>query len=90
MRTKATHYEERWTAEQLSDAHPFPLDMLRYDNCVPATEPDAREMQRSCERETARGTRINLRRFVQPGGGAPQHGRWASFGWRLTATPREY
>jgi len=87
---KQTHHEEQWIAEQISDAHPFPLDMLRYDNCVPATEVDANEMARSVERYTPKGTRIALRRFVRHGGSEPQFGRWESFGWTITSAPRSY
>jgi hypothetical protein len=50
----------------------FPYDMLRYDNCVPATETDSGKMGRRDLRQ------VTLRRFCSTK--TPASPRWASFG----------
>lgn len=58
----------------------FPMDMLRYDACYPASEADAGVLQRVTtgrSREEATVALVSLR--------APTQERWASFGWRVTA-----
>lgn len=60
----------------------FPIDMLRYDSCVPATGADASIV---CGHATAL-TRVTLRRFYQPDGERmPTSERWASFGWLVVS-----
>lgn len=55
----------------------FPIDMLRYDNCVPASENDSYEIQnKTAHRE------IRLRRFQIVKNDLAK-ARWASFGWFL-------
>jgi hypothetical protein len=56
----------------------FPLDMLRYDQCVPAT-PDDTLAVASAE---PGARRVRLLRFA-PDGVRPSSARWASFGWRV-------
>jgi hypothetical protein len=51
----------------------FPVDMLRYDNCV-AVQPTLMEGR---EERTLR-----LRRFSKDGSKATE-GRWSSFGWHV-------
>mgnify|MGYP001613391845 CR=1 FL=1 len=64
---------------------PFPIDMLRYDDCTPATEVNARHIQRSYEREAWKeATQIELHRFSFDGRKATT-ARWASFGWKVIA-----
>ncbi len=56
----------------------FPIDMLRYDSCVPATESDSYRIAGPEDEER----RIRLRTFsenVRDNG--PTLGRWQSFGW---------
>jgi len=55
----------------------FPIDMLRYDRCVPATESDANGI---ASRE-AYGRCIGLIRFSSARRSAPNIARWKSFGW---------
>lgn len=56
----------------------FPLDMLRYDSCAPATGSDVTMM--GCT-ELSRKL-VKLRRFYPVGGKRePNGGRWLSFGW---------
>jgi hypothetical protein len=50
----------------------FPLDMLRYDQCWPASSDDAANISSSEHRS------INLRSHVEP-----TIERWSSFGWSI-------
>lgn len=52
----------------------FPIDMLRYDNCWPATSEDAAKLAGRGPREVTLGTRNRT---------APTVGRWPSFMWRV-------
>ncbi len=62
----------------------FPVDMLRYECCVPATESDANSIQHHEEKRV-----VKLFRFTPTSslmdGPATRTGRerWASFGWRV-------
>lgn len=56
----------------------FPLDMLRYDSCCPATETDTSHVNGV----VAEVRRVVLRRFSVSGQPATE-GRWRSFGWRV-------
>jgi hypothetical protein len=51
---------------------PFPVDMLRYDQCWPTYTQDATEIF-GLQKRGVMLTTIN--KF------APTHGRWESFGW---------
>ncbi len=64
---------------------PFPIDMLRYDDCTPATQVDAGKISRSVDM-TARKepVQVNLHRFSVDGTRATA-ARWASFGWTVVA-----
>jgi len=55
----------------------FPVDMLRYDNCVPDDEADAHAIERSFEMHEGR-IFVTLRKLTQ---GDPSYSRWASMGW---------
>ena len=60
---------------------PFPLDMLRYDQCCPATSEDAGAIHYSGLDRASRDKRVvtlNSMRRV-----APTFGRWESFGWTV-------
>lgn len=66
---------------------PFPIDMLRYDQCFPVTGNDAAEIEASINRERdAEGKR---RKFsvklttVSHAGLYPTTARWESFGWKV-------
>lgn len=74
MKTKPTHIE---TAITVEGAGRFPLDMLRYDGCVPASSADVSAMDRNRERRA-----VNLRRY-SVGPSLPCSARWASFGWSV-------
>jgi hypothetical protein len=77
----------------VSGAGNFPLDMLRYDACWPASESDAlriqghfdRYMGSADERNSERRITVTLRRHVEHPSRHPTTGRWESFGWRVLA-----
>ncbi len=75
---KLTRYESVIVVE---GSGPFPIDMLRYDACIPATELDAGTIARTFERDDVHA-RVALRRLAA-GDGPPTVGRWESFGWRI-------
>lgn len=66
---------------------PFPVDMLRYDTCVPSTEKDADRIVWSIEDQSGVMFRINLVRYAASREQAmePTSGRWASFGWEVVS-----
>ena len=55
----------------------FPLDMLRYDCCWPATGDDVANLDNW--RDASRRVTFNS----QKANGKPTDGRWASFGWSV-------
>jgi len=54
----------------------FPVDMLRYDSCWPATESDSTRLGGGPVMEPRSVTVRGLRR--------PTVGRWKSFGWSVS------
>ena len=59
----------------------FPLDMLRYDRCVPFNNDAVMEIEKpSIVRSTDERPEVKLLRF-SPDGGKATADRWASFGW---------
>lgn len=60
----------------------FPIDMLRYDSCAPATSCDVVLIEQSL-REHGQYS-IHLDRWSD-GGRVAEHARWKSFGWRVTS-----
>lgn len=58
----------------------FPVDMLRYDNCVPDEEVDACTIEASFEFHTNR-LFVSLRKLTV---GDPSYARWVSMGWAVT------
>lgn len=77
--------EKRYlTTFTVSGSGSFPIDMLRYDRCVPASEQDAVEIQRTFNESPRSHKPIALIRFgAGPWDGTPrmEYGRWQSFGW---------
>jgi hypothetical protein len=53
----------------------FPIDMLRYDLCWPATGSDSIELAKA----------TGPRRVTMKGLKTPTPARWASFGWTVVA-----
>ena len=63
----------------------FPLDMLRYDGCFPATERASIDIGVTFDR--MRREKISDIEMMQPAGASfgPTVGRWQSFGWTVTS-----
>lgn len=60
----------------------FPIDMLRYDRCWPASSDDAGNIAGGAYSEPRGQRTVTL--ACQPGDNwrsMPTHGRWSSFGW---------
>lgn len=78
MTTAIKLYFQKFTVR---GSGPFPIDMLRYDYCWPATEQDSGLIQ--CDRMTERMTRgVRISRVVEQGK-VPTDARWQSFGWTV-------
>jgi hypothetical protein len=60
----------------------FPFDMLRYDQCFPATQ----DATVSIDSEVPGNRSIQMRRYVADKTTMPTTGRWASFGWTVSVT----
>lgn len=61
----------------------FPIDMLRYDNCVPDDEPDSARIEQTFDvyddyKENP--VFVTLRKLTA---GEPSYERWASMGWKV-------
>lgn len=81
-RRKATHV---MTALTVEGSGAFPIDMLRYDACVPDGQEDVNKIWIDYDQEKERGLRqVNLRMYTPSDGrqGAT-HARWQSFLWRV-------
>ena len=59
----------------------FPIDMLRYDQAIPATEEDANRITRS--HDVRAGDRLTQQIVRLDAYKTPTPGRWTSFGWRI-------
>lgn len=77
-------HEERFYT--VRGAWPFPIDMLRYDCCYPATETESGKLTDLLERKTDAGV-IELRLATRSERG-PTHGRWDSHTWQVIASHR--
>jgi hypothetical protein len=61
----------------------FPVDMLRYDSCFPATEGAASLIERSIrDGALSRDREVTLHAW-QHRDWTPTHGRWESFNWKI-------
>lgn len=58
----------------------FPLDMLRYDRCLPYSEVDSGKMERTSEERE-----VTLLRYSGDPGSGAMAPRWASFGWYVVS-----
>ena len=62
----------------------FPVDMLRYDNCIPAGEGDANEIERSLSGDEPIKIRvIELKIVLREKKRQPTIARWNSMGWMV-------
>lgn len=60
----------------------IPLDMLRYDRCVPATGHDVTEIVSGQANRTV--VKVHLVRY-SPEGSKATAARWESFGWKVVS-----
>jgi hypothetical protein len=68
----------------------FPIDMLRYSHCFPATELDSGEIIGSWEQEERRRRKVLLRRVDCHHKLIPSEiYRWKSFGWSVVGVGDE-
>ena len=58
----------------------FPLDMLRYDSCYPATQQDVVVME---DREVEREVTVERTLDSWTKAWKPTFGRWESYGWKV-------
>ncbi len=63
---------------------PFPIDMLRYDCCWPATAADSMAIERSIAKRDSQTVIIRLMSRVQRRHWHPAIDRWRSLGWRMS------
>lgn len=62
----------------------FPMDMLRYDRCVPATESDSYRIANALTRDVdSDKMRIRLASHGRDLFWLPHLARWESFGWTV-------
>lgn len=64
----------------------FPIDMLRYDHCYPASESDSVQIASSLLPERMvepRSRRITLRQWRYERNRPPAVARWQSYRWRV-------
>lgn len=60
----------------------FPIDMLRYDACWPASSEDARKITESItDPATGLDGMLTIALAIAPGYSEPTIARWQSFGW---------
>jgi hypothetical protein len=79
------HCEPKKVAYTVRGSWPFPIDMLRHDQAVPATPQDKAEIERMSRdradsREDFKPRDINLIGLYKP-----NTARWESFGWAVPA-----
>jgi hypothetical protein len=64
----------------------FPIDMLRYDRCMPITSEDVEEITNNLRYAGCEDDRlfsIKLRTYTSSGVKHPTFDRWRSFGWSV-------
>jgi len=75
----------KMTTFTVEGTYPFPVDMLRYDGCYPASTHDAVQLGDSC-RGPSRTSDPKRKRQVTLSTtlfNKPTTARWESFGWRV-------
>ena len=63
---------------------PFPIDMLRYDCCWPATAADSLAIERSVVNRDSQSVVVRLMSRIHRRHWRPATDRWRTFGWRIT------
>ena len=78
-------YQKTFTVEGAGE---FPIDMLRYDSCVPQTEGDVIQIRRTFGEDRTKfdePRRLRIRKYSVIAEPKLAEGRWLSFGWRVVA-----
>lgn len=67
----------------------FPVDMLRYDSCFPASQDAVSNIHIKTFPQEAgrREVIVELRRYAESKTWTPTDARWRSFGWKVIGTP---
>lgn len=69
---------------EVEGRHPFPIDMLRYDACFPASETESHKINATFDGGRIETTRVTLARYIRADmKQEPTSGRWHSFGWTV-------
>jgi hypothetical protein len=68
---------------RVTGRYPFPVDMLRYDCCWPASSEDGHKIEQSIRRESEGAVTVTLYTGYPS---APTVARWKSFGWTVDPT----
>lgn len=68
---------------KVSGHSPFPVDMLRYDRCFPASEHDSGLITSTIRYEHEGSLTVELLTYQEKKYWHPQDGRWRSFGWEV-------
>ena len=61
----------------------FPIDMLRYDGCHPATEEDSVKIMSTMPILKKEAVTVTISRVASKNW-SPTYDRWKSFGWEVT------
>ena len=61
----------------------FPIDMLRYDRCWPATRQDSRQIERFVKQEGDATGCVGLLSVSEESHWRPASDRWRTFGWPM-------
>lgn len=69
---------------------PFPVDMLRFDECWPVEIHDVAEITRTIDAGSAKTAIIRLRGRQTTSITRPTVGRWDSFGWRVVKSDNAF
>lgn len=81
--TKETVFIQSVTVE---GSFAFPIDMLRYDSCVPDREEDSSTILASIQafgEDRTKVRKVKLKRFAVNNKIGPRIDRWKSFQWRV-------
>lgn len=86
-RPKATHAVFTWYVRPKAMLLPFPIDMMRYDNCTPHSETDSYVIANTHANHVRMGREqswvVAIDQFFPADRIYPKltQGRWESFGW---------
>jgi hypothetical protein len=82
-------YRQYIVSFRVEGRYPFPIDMLRYDRCWPASSDDAARIDYSRLPGNREVYIIKLYMAADHAGAVPTAARWSSFGWTVLAEHTE-